>query len=222
MINLPSVRAVIMAMIVIILGNIISTFDYETKNKDRVVKCDTKLIAAYGQMNKVEYAVAEEEIEEELRLSKEPIVIEVVEEEPVIVFQGMTLEQLGKKLDKNLKSTLSGYGEVIAKYAIEYDVNPYMAEAIILHETGCGNGSCSGLVKRCNNVGGMKGGPSCGNGSYKRFKSLNAGIESFMRNLSKNYIKKGLKTPEQINTKYAESNAWAGKVKYYMNKIEKS
>lgn len=226
MINLPSIRAIVMAMIVIILGNIISTFDYETKN-DRVVNSDTKLLASYKEFNKFDYET-EYELVEKYNSSKVEVVDVIIPEEevdlsdkyPEIVYEGMTLEQLGEKLDKNLKSTLSGYGLVIAKYSIEYDVNPYMAEAIILHETGCGNGSCSGLVKRCNNVGGMKGGPSCGNGSYKRFNTLDEGIKSFVRNLSNNYIKKGLKTPEQINTRYAESNAWAGKVKYYMNKIE--
>ena len=41
-----------------------------------------------------------------------------------------------------------------------------------------------------------------------------------MRNLSKNYIKKGLTTPEQINRKYAASTSWASRVKYYINKIK--
>ena len=231
--KLPSVRVISMTIIAIILVNIIFSFEYE-KQEDRVVSSDTKVLAAYLPIDKVNYAkdainiskVKNIEVEVE---TTENIVSEILIEKvdnsdiyPEIVYKGMTLEQLGEKLDRNLKSTLSGSGYTIAKYAIEYDVDPYMAVAIILHETGCNSGRCSTLVRKCNNVGGMKGGPSCGNGSYRRFKTLDQGIESFMRNLSNNYIKKGLTTPETINKKYAASDAWAGRVKYYINKIKNS
>ena len=231
--KLPSVRVILMTVIAIILVNIIFSFEYE-KQEDRVVSSDTKILASYLSVDKLNYAkdiiniskVKNIDVEVE---TAENIVSEILIEKvdnsdiyPEIVYEGMTLEQLGEKLDRNLKSTLSGYGYTIAKYAIEYDVDPYMAVAIILHETGCNSGKCSTLVRKCNNVGGMKGGPSCGNGSYKRFATLDKGIESFMKNLSNNYIKKGLTTPEAINKKYAASTSWAGRVKYYINKIKNS
>ncbi len=237
--KLPSVRVIVMTMIAIILVNIISAFDYNVKRINRVVNSDTKIMASFNTLDSIDYAKEKVTIDSkhllktdksfEVETIDNAVSSVLIEEEidyseiyPEIVYEGMTLEQLGDKLDKNLKSTLSGYGYTIASYAIEYDVDPYLAVAIILHETGCNSGSCSGLVKKCNNVGGMKGGPNCGNGSYKKFSSLEKGIESFMKNLSNNYIKKGLKTPEAINKKYAASTTWAGKIKYYMNKIKKN
>lgn len=231
--KLPSIRVILMTTIAIILVNIIFSFDYNVKQKSRVVSRDTKLLAAYLNIDNLDYAndyitlnknvindLAEVETVEN---AVSDVIIETVDNSdiyPEIVYEGMTLKQLGEKLDRSLKSTLSGYGYTIAKYAIEYDVDPYMATAIILHETGCNSGRCSFLVRKCNNVGGMKGGPSCGNGSYKRFSSLDKGIKSFMKNLSNNYIKKGLTTPETINKKYATSTSWSGRVKYYINKVK--
>ncbi len=136
-----------------------------------------------------------------------------------IVYDNMTMSELSAKLNRSLKSTLSGTGEIFAKYAVEMNVDPYIAVAIVLHETGC-NHKCSAQVRECYNVGGMKGGPSCQGTSYKRFSSLNEGIYSYMKNLQKNYFSKGLTTPEKMNSKYAASTAWSGKVKGYVNKIK--
>ena len=114
----------------------------------------------------------------------------------------MTLEELGSKLNRSMKSTLEGYGERFASLAITYGVDPYVALAIAFHETGCYFGVCSTLASQCNNIGGMKGGPSCGGGSYQRFATLDEGIEAFIKNLSKNYYQMGLTTVEQIGKKY--------------------
>ena len=135
---------------------------------------------------------------------------------PEIVYDGMTMEQLAAKLDKSLSSTLEGYGHSFAKYSIEYGVDPYLAVAITLHETGC-TWTCSNLVRSCNNVGGMRG---QGCNGWAAFESLDAGIEAMIRNLSRNYIQKGLTTPETIGPKYAMSQTWAGKINNYMNKIK--
>lgn len=233
--KLPSIRVILMTVITIILVNIIFSFEYNVKQDKRVVSSDIKLLTSYVPINSVNYSKKITTINKSINnnvsaVETVPVIVENVLIDEMdnsdlfseIVYKNMTLEQLGEKLDRSLKSTLSGYGYTIASYALEYDVDPYMAVAIILHETGCNSGKCSGLVRKCNNVGGMKGGPNCGNGSYKKFETLDEGIESFIRNLSKNYIKKGLTTPEAINKKYAESNSWAGKVKYYINKIENS
>ncbi len=139
-----------------------------------------------------------------------------------IVYDGLTMEQLVNKLNKNLKSTLAGQGSTFAKYSLKYGVDPYMAVAIVLHETGCNNGTCSSLVRTCYNVGGMKGSPGCNGGPYEKFSSLNEGIHAFVYNLYKNYYKYGLKTPEQINPKYAASTTWAQRVRSYMAKIKNS
>ena len=133
-----------------------------------------------------------------------------------VVYDGMTLNELSDKLNRSLNSTLSDKGYLIASYSLEKNVDPYMAVAIMLHETGC-KWNCSNLVRNCNNVGGQKG-YGCGNYSY--FNSLDEGIMAFIDNLSNNYINKGLTTPEEINHKYAEDSSWAKKVNKYIEDIK--
>lgn len=135
------------------------------------------------------------------------------------VSDDVTLAELSAKLDKSLKSNLSGTGIYFAKYASEMEIDPYLAVAIVLHETGC-SWTCSKLVRECNNVGGMKGSPGCGGGSYKAFDTLEDGIYGFMNNLKVNYYDKGLTTPETIGRKYAGSDTWSSKVNYYIDKIK--
>lgn len=150
-----------------------------------------------------------------------PVQEQVVQEpqaEPV-VYEGMTLNELAEKLNRSLKSTLAGTGMSFAKYSVDMGIDPYLAVAIVLHETGC-NYKCSAQVNQCYNVGGMKGGPSCNGTSYKKFNSLDEGIYSFMYNLKTNYYDKGLTTPEQMNKKYAASKTWATKIHNYINKIQ--
>ena len=149
----------------------------------------------------------------------------VVEESPKasernIVYDGMTLEELSAKLDRSLNSTLSGKGYLFAKTSLELGVDPYLAVAIVLEETGC-KWNCSGLVKQCNNVGGQKGGTvKCNGGAYRAYPTLDEGIIGFIDNLARNYYAYGLTTPEKINPKYAESKTWATKVNNYIAKIK--
>lgn len=136
-----------------------------------------------------------------------------------IVYDGLTLDELTEKLNRVLKSTLSGTGSLFATASLEAGVDPYIAVAIVLEETGCNSGTCSSLVTACNNVGGMKGTNRCGKSSYAGFSNLEEGIRIFISNLSKNYFSVGLNTPERINTRYASSKTWAAKVNQYINKI---
>ena len=131
----------------------------------------------------------------------------------------LSYDELVAKLNRSLNSTLAGKGDSFAKYATELGIDPYLAVAIVLHETGC-KWNCSTLLKQCNNVGGMKGSPGCNGGSYKAFPSLDEGIKAFMNNLYKNYYAQGLTTPETIGPKYAASTTWASQVRAYMKEIE--
>lgn len=140
-------------------------------------------------------------------------------EEPIIVYDGMTLEELAEKLDKMLTSTLDGTGIIYAKKSLEYGVDPYLAVAISMHETGCKWG-CSRLVRECYNVGGMKGSPGCNGGSYIAFSDLEQGIDRFVRNIANTYYAYGLDTPEKMNPKYAADPAWSEKVNKYINEIK--
>jgi len=136
--------------------------------------------------------------------------------EDPIVYDGLTLNELSEKINRSLNSTVSGKGELIASHSLEMGVDPYMATAIILHETGCKWG-CSYLVNACNNVGGQKG---TGCGAYSYFNSLDEGIMAFINNLARNYISYGLTTPEEINPKYAEDPNWAKNVNKYIEIIK--
>lgn len=137
----------------------------------------------------------------------------------VEVYDGLTLEELGEKLNRHLGDDyVAGKGPLIAQLCLETGVDPYIAVAIILHETGCGT-KCSNLARYCNNVGGQKGSPGCNGGSFKKFDTLDDGIKGFINNLSKNYFSQGRTTVETIAPKYCEGNTWAGKINYFVNKI---
>lgn len=137
-----------------------------------------------------------------------------------IVYDGLTIEQLSDKLNRSLKSVLANQGNFIATYSLEKGVDPYLATAIMLHETGCASNNCSSLVTYCNNVGGMKGSPGCGGGSYSSFETLEEGIRAFIDNLAKNYYSYGLTTPELMNSKYAASTTWATRVNAHITQIK--
>lgn len=139
---------------------------------------------------------------------------EIIEES--IVYDNMTLNELADKLDRTLSSDLAGKGNVFASYAIELGVDPYLAVAIAMHETGC-TWSCSYLAKECNNVGGQKG-EGCG--EYRAYDTLDEGIYGFIANIKRNYVDYGLLTAEEMNPKYAEDLEWNIKVNKYIEKIK--
>lgn len=143
-------------------------------------------------------------------------VIEAQKEAERIVYDNMTMEQLSEKLERSLNDDLKGKGNLIASYSIEKGVDPYLATAIMLQETGCA-WKCSSIVKSCNNVGGQKG---KGCGSYSAYSTLDKGIMAFIDGLSKNYISKGLTTAKEINPRYAADQTWHKKVDAYVSKIK--
>lgn len=136
--------------------------------------------------------------------------------EPEIVYDGLTMEELASKLDRTLASTLAGKGYLYASYCLEKGVDPYLAVAISMEETGCAWG-CSNLVVSCNNVGGMKG---SGCGSYSAFSTIDDGIMAFIDNIANNYVAYGLTNAELMNPKYAENPLWASNVNAYIEKIK--
>ena len=136
----------------------------------------------------------------------------------LIVYDGLSKNELSAKINKVLNSTLTGYGKTIVDLSLAAEVDPYIATSIIMVETGC-KWNCSYLVKHCNNVGGMKG---KGCGSYGKFATLESGLDAFITNLSKGYFKQGLTTPEAINHKYAENPNWHNDVNYYLKLIKAS
>lgn len=154
----------------------------------------------------------------ELGNKKSPIIVKLKEKEK-IVYDNMTMEQLANQLNKSLNGILSGKGEVFAKYSIDYGIDPYLSLAIILHETGC-KWNCSYLATTCNNIGGQKGYPTCGNSSYKYFQNLDEGIKGFYDNLYYNYYNYGLTDVYSIHRKYAEDSKWPTYINNYINEIK--
>ena len=137
----------------------------------------------------------------------------------VEVYEGMTMEELASKLDRNLGTDiLAGKGMLIANKCIELGVDPYVAVAIMLHETGC-KSSCSTLARSCNNVGGQKGSPGCNGGAYKSYATIDDGIIGHIDNLYNRYYSRGYNTVETIGPRYAQSNTWVSKINWYIGQI---
>lgn len=132
------------------------------------------------------------------------------------VFDGLTMDELSAKLDRSLgNAALAGKGNLIASYCLSKGVDPYLATAIMIHETGRGT---STMARQCNNVAGQKGSPSC-MGSYKGYATIDDGIRGAIDNLYNNYYARGLNTPETIGPKYAESGTWVSMINGYINSI---
>lgn len=221
----------ILSIIAIVMITIAMTLQI---NKD-YGKIDTSTIVALNQVDIKSMASANrvietprEEVVVEEKIEEVPMEVasQAVEPEPpaparIEVYDSMTIEELSEKLDRNLASTIAGKGNLIATHALELGVDPYIATAIMLHETGC-NWKCSNLVVSCNNVGGQKGAPGCGGGSYKSYPTLDEGIIGFIDNLYNNYYAKGLNTIDSIGTRYAQSPTWISKIYSYVEKIRAS
>ncbi|EAE1301924.1 peptidase M23 [Listeria monocytogenes] len=109
----------------------------------------------------------------------------------------LTEDSLGQYLED--KGVFKGHAKDFFKYGSKYDVDPALVVAICMSETG--RGTSSAVVKR-NNPGGLM-----GNGGGFTFDTLEQGIEAMIENLSRNYIKLGLTTPEKIQPKYCPVGA---------------
>lgn len=136
-----------------------------------------------------------------------------------IVYDGLTMDELAAKLDRYLADDLKGKGYLYASHSLEIGIDPYLAVAISMHETGCRWG-CSTLVKKCNNVGGQVASPRCEGGIYKAYDTLDEGIIGFLNNIKLNYYDYGLETPEEMNPKYAADPNWASVVNKHINQIK--
>lgn len=213
--NLPSIKAMTLALIAI------SCLQFFTNRIEKITVIQptsafttlgNTILESVALKNNFDKQQEKFNIKEYSSLKQEIEVVKLATSSPQVVYDGMTMDELINKLNRSLKSDLSGYGSSFAKYSIEYGVDPYLAVAVTLHETGC-NWNCSNLVKTCNNVGGMKG---SGCGEYSSFATLDEGIRQMISNLSNNYIQKGLTTPDMIGPKYASSQTWAAKINSYM------
>ncbi len=220
-----------MKMILIVDCSIlVLVFSLLTMNHNQTTEFDNKKVSNSNETKTTEFAleVTKEPSEQVAPAIEQTQEVQTVETEqveeivkPNVVYDGLTMEELSAKLDRSLNSTLAGTGSLFASYALQLGIDPYLAVAIVLQETGC-KWDCSQLVKQCNNVGGQQGSPSCGTTGYKAYATLEEGIKGFMDNLYYNYYAQGLTTPETINTKYASSQTWASKINNYIYAIKTS
>ncbi len=224
------VFGIIMTILIPNLGKMANSeqITYENTKPEALAQAATETVSGTEELamaSSVDLAVATPVVQETKPVVQENKVTEPVKQEvkDPIVYDGLTMDELVNKLNKSLNSTLKGTGNLFAKYALANGVDPYLAVAISLHETGC-KWNCSSKVKNCNNVGGMKSGGSgkCNGSSYAYFDTLETGIKAFIENLKINYYDKGLNTPELMNTKYASSPTWASKINSYINSIKNS
>ena len=216
-IETSTMLVLVLAMLVI---NINSYNKIEQKKEKRKIDAEERYQLAKADATQITITTFNKFFEKKVQKEEERKEREYQEYlKTLIVYDGLTMDQLAEKLDRSLKNELHGYGRLYAEYSLANGVDPYIAVAISLHETGC-NGHCSNLMLSCNNVGGQKGSPVCGSGGYRGFDTLEDGIKGFIDNLSKNYFSMGLNTPELMNPKYAGSTSWASKVNYYVDTIK--
>lgn len=216
-IETSTMLVLVLAMLVI---NINSYNKIEQKKEKRKIDAEERYQLAKADATQITITTFNKFFEKKVQKEEERKEREYQEYlKTLIVYDGLTMDELAEKLDRSLKNELHGYGRLYAEYSLANGVDPYIAVAISLHETGC-NGHCSNLMLSCNNVGGQKGSPVCGSGGYRGFDTLEDGIKGFIDNLSRNYFGMGLNTPELMNPKYAGSTSWASKVNYYVDTIK--
>ena len=141
------------------------------------------------------------------------------EDDGSIIYDGMTITELTDKLNKSLNGYLTNTGYFFAEYTKKTGLDPYLSVAIVLLETGC-KWTCSNLTVTCNNIGGLKGGPTCDGKSYKKFNTLGEGIDGFLDIIYNRYYLNGMKTAEEMSSTYAASSEWTNKVNTYINEIK--
>ncbi len=147
--------------------------------------------------------------------------IEKIEEEKYIKehsFNGELDTVIIQKINKHLNSTMKNKGKFIVDYSLKVGLDPYLAAAVMLQESGCA-WTCSYLTRVCNNVAGNKGTPSCAGGSYRKFDTIEDGIKFAINKLNK-YYQKGYTTAEMINPYYAQDKTWYKKVNNYIKKLK--
>ena len=210
-----------LGIVMISIGLVIQKEDITTLQKQKAIVTKNSEIELKNMATSANTIINEEEenTQELIAIDMEIAPASVIVPPRIEVYEGMTIDELAAKLNRNLgDGYIAGKGYLIASQCIEKGVDPYVAVAIMLHETGCKH-NCSSLVKTCNNVGGQKGAPGCNGGAYKAYATLDEGIIGFINNLYKNYYSKGLNTIESIAPKYAASTAWPGKIRSYVEQI---
>ena len=142
-------------------------------------------------------------------------------------YENVDAVTIGNKINPSLKGEISGYGELIAKYSIVNNVNPYLVAAMIIENSEC-NESCSVLVTKCNNVGKLSYNKesmtekSCFGGYYQRFNTIDDSIKTYIKYIKTNFYDKELTTPNAIYKIYKKDVRWVFRVNNYIDFMKNS
>lgn len=112
-------------------------------------------------------------------------------------------------------SPMQGMGDYIVKTSDHFNLDPYLVIAIAQQESNLGKL----MPKDCHNAWGWgihSGGTLC-------FDSWNEGINTFISGISEKYLAYGLRTPEEIMTRYnatSPGGAWAKGVTQFLDDLQ--
>lgn len=140
-------------------------------------------------------------------------------------YENVDAVTVGNKINSGLKGELTGFGELIAKYSIVNEVNPYLIAGMIIENTECEE-TCSVLVTKCNNVGKLTynkdriGEVSCFGGNYRSFNTIEDSIKSYIKFIKTNFYEKEMTTPGTIYSSYRKDVRWAFRVNNYMEQMK--
>jgi len=112
-------------------------------------------------------------------------------------------------------SPMTGMGDYIVKVSDRFELDPYLVVAIAQQESNLGKL----MPLNCHNAWGWgihSEGTLC-------FDSWNEGINTFVSGLAEKYLSYGLRTPEEIMTKYnatSPGGAWAKGVNQFLEELQ--
>lgn len=113
------------------------------------------------------------------------------------------------------ESPMAGMGDYIVKVSDRFNLDPYLVVAIAQQESNLGKL----MPPNCHNAWGWgihSAGTLC-------FDSWNEGINTFVSGLAEKYVAYGLKTPDEIMTKYnptSPGGAWAKGVNQFLEELQ--
>lgn len=123
--------------------------------------------------------------------------------------------QLINRYLSHYSSPMSGMGDYIVKISDHFELDPYLVIAIAQQESNLGKL----MPPNCHNAWGWgihSAGTLC-------FDSWQEGINTFVSGLAEKYLAYGLKTPEQIMTRYNKDSpdgAWAKGVNQFLKELQ--
>ncbi len=142
-------------------------------------------------------------------------------------YEGEDAVVIGHKIDNYLKDKMASKGEVISKYAINSNLNPYLVAAMIIEESNC-DSECSFLVQKCNNVAKLYYNEndmtqaSCLGGYYQKFNSVDDSIRSYVKYVETNFYNQKLTTADAIAKNYNKNVRWVFRINQKIDLLKRA